>query len=169
MAHHDFLTGLPNRSLVEDRIRQALGRAERNRSRLAVMFIDLDKFKVVNDTLGHEVGDLLLQEVARRIQECLRATDTVSRQGGDEFVLLLEDFNDEADITHAAQKLLAAIGKPCRIDNHTVTTTSSIGIAIYPTDGEFVADLLKHADSALAQKALLRSYLVHLGQTHRLP
>ena len=149
MAHHDFLTGLPNRSLVEDRIRQALGRAERNRSRLAVMFIDLDKFKVVNDTLGHEVGDLLLQEVARRIQECLRATDTVSRQGGDEFVLLLEDFNDEADITHAAQKLLAAIGKPCRIDNHTVTTTSSIGIAIYPTDGEFVADLLKHADVAM--------------------
>ncbi|MDD5249912.1 MAG: bacteriohemerythrin [Rhodocyclaceae bacterium] len=149
MAHHDFLTGLPNRSLLEDRLRQALGRAARNKSKFAVMFIDLDKFKSVNDSLGHEVGDLLLKEVTRRVRACLRATDTVSRQGGDEFVLLLEDFSDETDITHVARKLLASIGSPCNLDRHVITVTSSIGISLYPADGQTVAELMKHADVAM--------------------
>lgn len=149
MAHHDFLTGLPNRSLLEDRLRQALARAVRNRSKFAVMFIDLDKFKAVNDTLGHHIGDALLKEVTRRIQGCLRASDTVSRQGGDEFVLLLEDIGDEADITHTARKLLAAIGSSCHLDGHVVTVTPSIGISLFPTDGLSVTDLLSHSDAAM--------------------
>ncbi|MBL0207373.1 MAG: bacteriohemerythrin [Propionivibrio sp.] len=149
MAHHDFLTGLPNRSLLEDRLRQALARAVRNKSRFAVMFIDLDKFKAVNDSLGHHVGDALLKEVTRRIQSCLRASDTISRQGGDEFVLLLEDIGDEVDITHTARKLLALIGGSCYLNGHVVTVTPSIGISLYPTDGVTVADLLSHSDAAM--------------------
>ena len=149
LAHHDFLTGLPNRSLLEDRLQQALVRATRHRSKFAVMFMDLDRFKSINDTLGHDVGDLLLKEVTRRIQRCLRASDTVSRQGGDEFVLLLEDFTDNADVTHTARKLLAAIGQPCLLGGHSLSVTSSIGISLYPNDGDSVADLLKHADTAM--------------------
>ncbi len=149
MAHHDFLTGLPNRSLLEDRLLQALARAARNNTRFAVLFIDLDKFKSVNDSLGHDVGDLLLKEVARRVQETLRATDTISRQGGDEFVLLLEDFADESDITHTARKLLVSIGQTCQLDGHSISITPSIGISLYPNDGVNVADLLKHADAAM--------------------
>lgn len=149
MAHHDFLTGLPNRSLLEDRIRQALARSARKKSRFAVMFIDLDKFKAINDTLGHNVGDMLLKEVGKRIQCCLRETDTVSRQGGDEFVLLLEDFGEETDVTHTARRLVELIGSSCNLNGHVVNVTSSIGISLYPTDGVTVTDLLKHADAAM--------------------
>lgn len=149
MAHHDFLTGLPNRSLLEDRIRQALARSVRKKSRFAVMFVDLDKFKAINDTLGHNVGDLLLKEVGKRIQGCLRASDTVSRLGGDEFVLLLEDFGEVTDITHTARRLVKLIGSTCNLNGHVVKVTPSIGISLYPTDGETVADLLKHADAAM--------------------
>lgn len=149
LAHHDYLTGLPNRSLLEDRLQQALVRALRNRSRFAVMFIDLDKFKAVNDTLGHHIGDALLKEVTRRIKTCLRASDTISRQGGDEFVLLLEEIGDEVDITHTARKLLAMIGSSCHLSGHVVTVTPSIGISVYPHDGTTVADLLSHADAAM--------------------
>ncbi len=149
LAHHDFLTGLPNRSLLEDRLQQALVRAKRNGSKFAVMFMDLDRFKSINDTLGHDVGDLLLKEVTRRIQRCLRASDTVSRQGGDEFVLLLEDFSEDADVTHTARKLLQTIGQAAHLAGNVLTVTSSIGISLYPEDGDTVADLLKHADTAM--------------------
>ena len=145
MAHHDFLTGLPNRSLLEDRISQALARSLRKKSRFAVMFVDLDKFKAINDTLGHNIGDMLLKEVGKRIQGCLRASDTVSRLGGDEFVLLLEDFGEVTDITHTARRLVELIGSSCNLNGHVVKVTPSIGISLYPTDGETVADLLKHA------------------------
>ncbi len=149
LAHHDFLTGLPNRSLLEDRMRQAMARAARNRSKLAVLFLDLDKFKAVNDTLGHDVGDLLLKEVTQRVQGCLRAADTISRQGGDEFVILLEDVKDESDVTHIARKLRTAVAKPYRLANQNLNVTCSIGISLFPNDGESVADLLKHADVAM--------------------
>jgi len=149
LAHHDFLTGLPNRTLLEDRLRQALGRAERNKSNMAVAFIDLDKFKSVNDTLGHDVGDRLLKMVSARIQTCLRRTDTISRQGGDEFVLLIEDFSDAADITNIAKKLLTSLSEPYHLDDRVVSVTSSIGISQYPADGVTVPELMKHADVAM--------------------
>ncbi len=149
MAHHDFLTGLPNRILLEDRLRQALGRAERNKSKFALMFLDLDRFKLINDTLGHNIGDLLLKEVTRRILSCLRAIDTVSRHGGDEFVLLLEEFSNDSDIGHTARKILDSVGTPYKLDGHVVEVTSSIGISLYPRDGGTVPELLKHADIAM--------------------
>ncbi len=168
LAHHDFLTGLPNRTLLEDRMHQALGRAERNKSKFALMFLDLDRFKPINDTLGHHVGDLLLKEVTRRIQACLRSIDTVSRHGGDEFVLLLEEFDDDGDIRHTAGKILASIGRPCQLDGHVVAVTASIGISQYPRDGVTVPELLKHADVAMyqAKNRGRNNFLFSTGQLH---
>ncbi len=151
LAHHDFLTGLPNRTLLEDRMHQALIRAERNKSKFALMFLDLDRFKRINDTLGHHIGDLLLKEVTRRIQSCLRAVDTVSRHGGDEFVLLLEEFNEDGDISHTARKILDYIATPCHLEGHEVNVTSSIGLSLYPMHGATVPDLLIKADIAMYQ------------------
>jgi diguanylate cyclase (GGDEF)-like protein/PAS domain S-box-containing protein len=148
-ASHDLLTGLPNRMLFGDRLSDALYDAARNQSQLAVMFLDLDRFKLINDSLGHAAGDQLLQEVARRLSNCLRESDTVARWAGDEFTLLLPHLYHPEDVTMLAQKILATLRPDYDIEGHTFHVSSSIGIAIYPTDGEDAETLLKNADAAL--------------------
>lgn len=149
MAHFDVLTGLPNRTLFTDRIRQALLHAQRYESLVAVMFIDLDNFKVVNDTLGHTLGDELLKMVAHRISDCLREGDTVARLGGDEFIVMLPSLDDPQDAAQVAQKILPALGQMLDIERHEVYVSASIGISIYPDDAREVDRLLADADTAM--------------------
>ena len=149
VAHHDALTGLPNRSLLLDRLDQALTKAARAKHRVAIMFLDLDRFKSVNDTLGHHVGDMLLKHVAERLRESVRAVDTVSRLGGDEFVVVLHEIQEPEDAKMVAEKILAALATPALIEGHTLYATPSIGIAIYPDDGEEAYALMKNADTAM--------------------
>jgi diguanylate cyclase (GGDEF)-like protein/PAS domain S-box-containing protein len=149
LAHHDALTGLPNRRLLEDRLEQALVRGKRQNLLAAVLFIDLDRFKLVNDTLGHRIGDLLLKAVANRLRELLREGDTVSRVGGDEFVLVLPDLHTTADACDIAQKLLDSLARPYVIDGHELFATPSIGISISPKDGHEVEVLISRADAAM--------------------
>lgn len=150
LAHHDQLTDLPNRSLLSDRLFQALAQARRDRGTVALMFVDLDRFKPVNDTLGHDIGDLLLKEVALRLQACVpRDSDTVSRLGGDEFVILLAQIEKAADAVVVAGKLLTALNRPFLIGPHHISLSGSIGIAVYPQHGEDVNQLLKNADIAM--------------------
>lgn len=149
MAHHDFLTGLPNRFLLNDRLEQLLASARRNQTRFAVLFVDLDRFKNVNDTLGHNVGDRLLCVVSQRLSGLLRRSDTISRQGGDEFIVLLSDIDRPSDAAHVAHKILKVLSEPCRLDGQELTITPSIGIAIAPDDGDDSDTLLKHADLAM--------------------
>jgi len=148
-AYHDSLTGLPNRLLFRDRISIALSHARRNSRLSAVMFLDLDQFKLINDTLGHTVGDRLLQVIGARIVTCVRAEDTVARMGGDEFTILLGDLADRKGAAAAAQKLLEAVRHPVNIDEHELYMTTSIGIAIFPEDGADAETLLKNADRAM--------------------
>ena len=148
LAHFDQLTGLPNRSLLNDRFRFAVSLAQRGGGHLAVMFLDLDHFKNINDTLGHTVGDQLLLKVATRITSVLRDEDTVSRQGGDEFVLVFPG-TDALGAAHVASKLIEAVSQPSLIEHHELTTTPSIGIAIYPDDGKDFETLSKNADAAM--------------------
>jgi diguanylate cyclase (GGDEF)-like protein/PAS domain S-box-containing protein len=149
LASFDSLTGVPNRRLLHDRLEQATYRAKRNKKEMAVMFIDLDEFKKVNDTLGHDIGDLLLQQVALRLQKCIRLSDSIGRLGGDEFAIILEDTQQPADATIVGERILAAFASPFVLDGHSVTATASIGIAIYPEDGMEPAELLKNADVAM--------------------
>ena len=150
MAHHDLLTDLPNRGLLFDRLSQALLRAQREKHRLAVLFIDLDKFKPVNDVYGHEVGDKLLRAAAQRLQDCVRASDTVARMGGDEFVVLLSPVEHSEDVQLVARKLHAAIQQPFALDiGLSAEISSCIGIAIYPDHGSNEEELLRHADDAM--------------------
>jgi diguanylate cyclase (GGDEF)-like protein/PAS domain S-box-containing protein len=149
LAHHDFLTDLPNRMLLSDRITQAISLAQRNDAQVAVLFLDLDRFKNVNDSLGHTIGDKLLQEVARRLRACVRATDTVSRLGGDEFVILVPGVPDAGDVAVMAQKVLEVVSEPYSIESHELISSPSIGIAVYPTDGPDVEALLRNADAAM--------------------
>jgi diguanylate cyclase (GGDEF)-like protein/PAS domain S-box-containing protein len=149
MAQHDFLTGLPNRMLLQDRLKQAISHAGRERSKVAVMFLDLDRFKAINDTLGHLVGDKLLQEVVNRISRVARASDTVSRQGGDEFVIMLTDLVTVDDAAMVAVKLLESISGPYLINGNEIEVTTSIGISVYPNDGGDSETLIKHADAAM--------------------
>ena len=149
LAHHDVLTGLPNRILLQDRLSQAIELARRQCTQLAVMFMDLDQFKHINDSLGHGIGDQLLQSVAQRLVACVRQSDTVSRQGGDEFVLLLPHIEHAEDAALSAQKLLAALVPPHRIDRHELHISVSIGISIYPDDGQDAETLIKSADTAM--------------------
>jgi len=149
LSEHDFLTGLPNRALFEDRIEQLIVCAQRTGERFAVLFIDLDRFKTINDTCGHTVGDLLLKEVTARIGSVLRNSDTVSRQGGDEFIVMLRQIEAGEDAARVAEKLIEAIGAPCRLDGHEVLTSPSIGIALYPDDGETMSALIRNADTAM--------------------
>ncbi len=149
LAHHDTLTGLPNRLLLNARMEHALVRAHRNHTLLAVLFLDLDHFKNINDTLGHPIGDLLLQEVAHRLNSCAREQDTVSRLGGDEFTILLEDLEDSRFASTVAQKVIVALDKKFMLHGHEVFVTCSVGISIFPNDGNDIATLLKNADSAL--------------------
>lgn len=149
MAYHDALTGLPNRILLNDRLEVALAQAQRSQSLLAVLFLDFDHFKTINDNLGHDVGDQVLREVAVRLKNCLRNQDTVARLGGDEFILLLSEINSQLDAENLANKILHAIRKPLQIDEHELNISLSIGVSLYPRDGETSTELLKHADQAL--------------------
>ncbi len=149
MAYHDALTGLPNRILLNDRLEMALAQAQRGQSLLAVLFLDFDHFKSINDKLGHGVGDILLKSVGGRLKKCLRNQDTVARLGGDEFILLLPEINSPLDAGNLAKKLLEVVRSPFQIQEHELQITFSIGVALYPRDGENSTTLLKHADEAL--------------------
>ncbi len=149
MAEHDFLTGLPNRSLLTDRLEQSIALAQRHGTMLALIYLDLDHFKHINDSLGHDVGDQLLQSVANRLQSCVRLSDTVSRQGGDEFVVLLPEVKDVRDATFTAEKLLKAIAKPHLVAGHRLHVSLSIGISLYPDDGKTVEMMVRNADIAM--------------------
>jgi len=148
-AYYDALTGLPNRLLFRDRVINAIAQARRNRRGLAVMYLDLDHFKLVNDSLGHSLGDALLSEVAARLQSCVRASDTISRLGGDEFTILLIDTSSTEAIAGVARKILQSLAHPFRVEGHELFVTASIGISIFPGDGDEVENLLKSADSAM--------------------
>jgi diguanylate cyclase (GGDEF)-like protein/PAS domain S-box-containing protein len=148
-AHHDALTGLPNRVLFEDRLGVALAHAHRQDRQLAVLFLDLDQFKVINDSLGHGLGDRLLQSVAERLLSSVREGDTVARQGGDEFILLLPWIPSAVDAAKVARKILEALRQPFHLDGHDLYVTTSIGISVYPEDGQSVSSLIKNSDSAL--------------------
>jgi diguanylate cyclase (GGDEF)-like protein len=146
---HDAVTGLPNLTLFLDRLANALAQADRHAWRLAVMFIDLDDFKPINDTYGHEAGDLVLQVVARRLQAFVRAGDTVSRRSGDEFLLLMLEAKDRANVAAFADRIATTIGEACDVDGVRVRVRASIGFALYPEDGRTAKSLLKRADSAM--------------------
>lgn len=148
-AQHDFLTGLPNRLLLGDRIRQAIVAAPRHAGQPALLFLDLDGFKGINDSLGHEVGDRLLQAVATSLLGCVRASDTVSRQGGDEFVVLLAEAEPPTGASMIAKRMLDAVAAIHEIDGHAIKVSTSIGIASYPADGQDEATLIKNADTAM--------------------
>lgn len=150
-ANYDFLTDLPNRMLLKDRLAHAIVMAQRHGKQLAVLFLDLDRFKHINDSLGHSVGDKLLQSIAKRLAACVRHSDTVSRQGGDEFVVLLSEIEHAVDATVSAEKILAALGAPHDIDEHDLQVNVSIGISIYPDDGEDAEILMQNADTAMYQ------------------
>lgn len=151
LVHHDVLTGLPNRILLQDRLIQAMESACRQGRQLAVMFMDLDQFKHINDSLGHAIGDKLLQSVAQRLMGCVRHSDTISRQGGDEFVVLLPYIENPESAGVCAQKMLATLALPHRIDQHELHISVSIGISIYPNDGQDAETQIKNADIAMYQ------------------
>jgi diguanylate cyclase (GGDEF)-like protein/PAS domain S-box-containing protein len=149
MATHDVLTGLPNRLMFSQLLEHAVQSAQRNKKQLAVLFIDLDRFKIINDSLGHEAGDILLKEMALRFKQSLRNVDIVGRLGGDEFIILIEDFNDEKQVATLAQKILATIIQPMNIRGEECRVTASIGISVYPKDGQDEQSLMKNADIAM--------------------
>ncbi len=149
IAHYDYLTGLPNRIIALDRFNQAIFHSRRNGVKIAILFVDLDNFKTVNDSLGHAVGDKLLQEVAKRLQASVRDVDTVCRLGGDEFLVLLDGIHDDSSVNRISSHILSSLAKPIIIEQHNLTTTCSIGIALSPTDGEDFDLLRKKADIAM--------------------
>jgi diguanylate cyclase (GGDEF)-like protein/PAS domain S-box-containing protein len=150
-AQHDFLTGLPNRMLLNDRVSQAIVLAPRHSNKVAVLFLDLDGFKHINDSLGHPIGDKLLQSIAKRLVDCVRTSDTVSRQGGDEFVLLLSEVHRSEDAAISALRILQAVAEAHSIDQHDLHVTASIGVSVYPDDGQDAETLIKNADTAMYQ------------------
>ena len=149
LAQHDFLTGLPNRLLLTERFSRAIGQAKRHHKQVALLFLDLDHFKNINDSLGHQIGDQLLQSIAARLVDCVRTTDTVCRQGGDEFVILLSEIEHQQDAAQVAEKLLAALLVPHHIDGKELHVTLSIGISLYPDDGATADAVLQNADTAM--------------------
>src|SRR6202166_4966591 len=150
-SEHDFLTGLPNRMLLNDRVNQAIRLSERYRRKLAVLFLDLDGFKHINDSLGHPAGDKLLQSVAKRLVDCVRGSDTVSRQGGDEFVVLLSTVDHPAAAAMTVRRMLQAVAEAHSIDQHDLHVTSCVGVSVYPNDGLDAETLIKNADTAMYQ------------------
>jgi diguanylate cyclase (GGDEF)-like protein len=175
MATHDGLTALPNKVLLNDRLEGALARAHRGRTRVGVMFLDLDHFKDVNDTLGHRVGDLLLKEVSRRIRATLRQSDLLARISGDEFVVVLEDLPDEGAPELVAHKILEEVRRPFQVEGHEIHVSGSLGLALYPEDGGDAETLLKNADAAMYHAKELgrnafRMFSVELGErrAHRM-
>ncbi|HEY4998055.1 MAG TPA: EAL domain-containing protein [Usitatibacter sp.] len=149
LAYHDNLTGLPNRGLLQDRLARSIARAERSGRKVAVLFIDLDNFKNINDTLGHDVGDELLRQVSRRLAECVRLEDTIARQGGDEFIVLLDNLDEGRNASLVAQKILNALRLPLMLGGTEQHVSGSIGIALYPEDGRDAQTLMKNADTAM--------------------
>lgn len=149
VAYHDELTGLPNRSLLLDRLKQAMARAARQQSQVALLFIDLDKFKQVNDSLGHAMGDALLQQAAQRLAACVRLGDTACRYGGDEFVVMLPDIDNQDTVNAVMEKVRAALDAPYDLQGAPVKITASIGIAVYRADGQSYKDLIMAADNAM--------------------
>jgi diguanylate cyclase (GGDEF)-like protein len=150
-AEHDFLTGLPNRKLLNQRVAQAIALARRHTKQVAVLFLDLDGFKHINDSLGHPIGDKLLQSIAKRLVDCARTSDTVSRQGGDEFVVLLSEVQQPEDAATAANRILVSVAEAHSIDQHDLHVTMSIGVSVYPADGADAETLIKNADTAMYQ------------------
>ena len=149
LAHHDPLTELPNRLLLNDRMQHAIDRASRTNTGVAVIFLDLDRFKVINDSMGHPAGDELLLEVSQRLHNTLREVDTISRQGGDEFILLLEDFVNTSSVLSSAHKVLQTFGEPFHVAGRELIITASLGISIYPDDGRDAMELIRNADAAM--------------------
>lgn len=149
LAHYDVLTDLPNRTLFFDRLQQALTQAQRVGGKLALLYLDLDKFKPINDTLGHAIGDQLLHQAARRMQECIRASDTVARFGGDEFIVLLPSIEMKEDAVRVAEKICRSLGQPFALAGHSLSIASSIGIAVYPEHGGDEESLYRNADQAM--------------------
>ncbi|HMI50638.1 MAG TPA: EAL domain-containing protein [Candidatus Saccharimonadales bacterium] len=150
-AHHDFLTGLPNRMLFNDRVNQAIVSASRHTKKVGILFLDLDGFKHINDSLGHRTGDNLLQSVTKRLVTCVRSSDTISRQGGDEFVVLLSEMEEPEDAAVTARRMLKAVAEVHTIDHHDLHVTTSIGVSVYPDDGLDAEALIKNADTAMYQ------------------
>jgi diguanylate cyclase (GGDEF)-like protein/PAS domain S-box-containing protein len=149
LAHYDALTRLPNRALFADRLQLALIQGGRSQQKVALLFLDLDKFKVINDTMGHLAGDLLLQSVAERLKSCVRESDTICRQGGDEFMILLPEAGSVADVEHVAQKIISAMEQPHQIEGRELVVTFSVGIGIFPDDARDSEALIKCADDAM--------------------
>ncbi len=149
LANYDVLTGLPNRYLLGDRLENALNMAQRHETKLAVLFIDLDHFKNVNDSLGHDVGDELLKTISLRLKACLRRSDTIARQGGDEFIALLGDLNSEDEVTFVAEKMIDSLRGEFKVGEHQLSISLSIGVSIYPDDGDSAVQLLRNADLAM--------------------
>ena len=149
VALHDQLTALPNRMLFHDRLRTALARARRDSSRLSVLYVDLDKFKLINDSFGHDVGDLLLREVSHRLRHCVREVDTVARMGGDEFVVLLDNIDQPEHACIVAEKIRKALNQPFELPDHSLHISTSIGIAVYPEHGDDNKQLMRLADDAM--------------------
>jgi len=149
LAHHDALTGLPNRLLFLDRLQQAVRKAHRANSQLAILFIDLDRFKQINDSLGHAQGDTVLKAVARRLEDCLREDDVVARLGGDEFTIIMDSLHNARHATTMAQKVIRAVQRPVRHKEHELYVSASVGISLYPQDGEDAEVLLRNADAAM--------------------
>ncbi|ARU32722.1 hypothetical protein CAP31_14260 [Sulfuriferula sp. AH1] len=166
LAYHDALTQLPNRLLAKDRMELAIRAADRTQTKSALLFLDLDNFKTINDSLGHMVGDALLKQVASRLRECLRDTDILSRQGGDEFLIVLTDIHDDDAIMVVAEKILENLAQPFHIEHYELSTSLSIGIAVYPNDGDDFDTLLKKADTAMyqAKESGRNAYRFHTAQ-----
>ena len=160
LADYDQLTQLPNRELLKERLRRALVQARRESGRMALLYVDLDQFKQVNDTFGHGVGDLLLQAVASRLKRCVRDTDTVARIGGDEFVILLENLQQPEDAGIVAEKVRHVLSDPLRLEGQLLSVLPSIGVALYPEHGVEEQELFKHADDAMyaAKRAAKQRY-----------
>ena len=149
LAHHDLLTGLPNRTLFQDRLQQALAAAKRMQSRVALLFIDLDRFKNVNDSFGHRAGDILLQSVAARLRGCVRETDTVCRHAGDEYLIVLSALHEPSEAALVAEKILATFEEVFKLESNEVQISASVGISVYPDDGQTMEDLIRNADAAM--------------------
>ena len=149
LAEHDFLTGLPNRLLFMDRVAMAIARADRERDKMALLYLDIDTFKEINDALGHSVGDLYLKALAERLQSCMRETDSVARIGGDEFAIVLEGLHQEKDAEKVKTTILNVLGEPFYLEGEKITTSVSIGIALYPDHGQDPDSLIQYADSAM--------------------
>ncbi len=149
LAHHDSLTGLPNRNLLNDRMNHALARVKRHGGRMAVLYVDLDKFKPINDTLGHEAGDHVLREVARRLAGCVRSSDTIARVGGDEFVVVVEEIARSNEAALVARKIIEALSRPIAYEGHDCLIGASIGVAVFPDDGASMEEVCKAADVAM--------------------